>query len=54
MGYRCEARRGAPHKEREKAMTKEQRFVVEGIEQIDELTKQGADADGGQMAAAKA
>ena len=37
-----------------KAKTEKQTFVMEGHEKADELAKERADADGGQMADAKA
>ena len=38
--------------EKEKKTTKEQQFVLEGNEKADELAKEGAEIDGGQVAAA--
>ena len=40
--------------EGEEATTKLQRFVMAGNKKADTLAKDGADADGGQMAAARA
>ena len=43
LGFERQACKGAPHKE--------QKFVLEGYEKRDELDKDGADADVGEMAA---
>ena len=40
--------------EEKKTMTSEDKFVMEGDEKANELAKDGAEEDGGAMAAAKA